>query len=340
MSRIQDAIDKSNKEAAERAAAEGGSKDAEQQTQQANQNSTEKPAESNGTQTQATEQKAPEYNEEGVLNFLSERQGTKFDSLDSVFKKPEPTNSFANEDVAKINKFVSETGRSPQEYYKMNRDINDVSDTDILRENYLENGGTEADFEIEYNLDLQPISEDDGYTAQEVASRDREIRKRDINLKKEATAARGKFDELKNKLSQPIEGFIKPEDKQNKGRENWSAQVSEAVQGFDLGIEGYKHESTPEELTERYSSIESVMDSFKNEKGEFQFKKMIRAFEVAKNIDSILKVTGQQSANSATEKIIEGMERPNSSQNEQQHVSDKDAEKEAIKAKLRNHYKR
>lgn len=255
-----------------------------------------------------------ELNDDVVLKYLSERQGKQISSFDDMFKDDEPKISFANEDVAKINKFVSETGRSPHEYFKINEDLSSKSDVDILRESYLEKGGSEEDFKIQYDLDISPLSEDDGYTSEDVNSRNREIKKRDLRIKEQAKSERAKISELHEKLSQPIEGFVKPEEVNQKGKEHWKASVTEAVKDLDLGIEGFKYEANPKELIERYSSIESIMDRFKDETGNFSYKKMIKSFETIENLDSILKVVASQSENVGTEKVIREIERPSGEQ--------------------------
>lgn len=259
-------------------------------------------------QSQVTEQKV-ELNDELVLGYLRENRGIEGNSFDEIFKKEEPKNVFVNEEVAKINKFIEETGRGVNDFFKLNEDLDSKSDVEILREEYLKSGGSNDTFDYKYDLDLQPLSEEDGYSKLEVDSRAREIKKRDLLIKEEANKARGKLNELKNKLSQPIEGYQKPGEKEQKGIEGWKTGVEQAIQGFDLGIEGYKYETPSNELAERYSNVESILDSFKKD-GQFDFKQMIRSLEIARNFESIAKVIQQNSSNAGVESTIKQLENP------------------------------
>lgn len=280
----------------------------EQQQQQQNENN-DSQEQQNQSQEQQQEAK-PEINDDLVLGYLRENRGIEADSIEDVFKPKEPVNQFANEEIAKINKFISDTGRDVQDYYSMNEDISEKSDTEILRAEYLRKGGSKEDFDVEYDLDLTPLSEDDGYSADEVSRRNRAIKKRDLRIKKEAQDGRSSINELKEKLSQPIEGFSKPGEKERQGAENWKNGVSEALKDFDLGIEGFKYESSPEELTERYSNIESLLNDFKGQDGNLNHKQLIKTLEIGKNIESILKVIKQQGVNSGTEDVIKKLENP------------------------------
>ena len=71
-----------------------------------------------------TQQQQPEVNAEDididseVLSFLSERLGRQFDSYDSISEALSYTPVEIDERVSAINKFVQETGRSPEDWYR------------------------------------------------------------------------------------------------------------------------------------------------------------------------------------------------------------------------------
>lgn len=279
------------------------------------------------------DEKKSSIDEDSVLKFLSEKRGMTFSSVDDIFKKEEPESPFANEEIAKINKFAKETGRGIDDYFKLNEDLETKDDITILREAYLSNGGLSSDFEIEYDLDLQELSEEDGYTEAEIKTSKREIHKRNLRVQKEAKEVRNSLNELKTKLNQPIDGFKKPVDT-NAGLEHWKNGVSEAAQNFDLGIEGYEYTADPKELTERYSTLESILDSFRDEKGVFNHSAMIKSFEISKNIESIVNAREKQAAAKAEEALIKKMENPGETSIKISGGENADPEEQAMRKKL------
>ena len=102
--------------------------EAPQQIQQEEPVQTENPVEQNNDRslnTESSNQPAQEVSQEptqseineGFINYMNEQFGTEFSSIDDAKNALSPREqSFANEQIAQMNKFVSETGRSVIDY--------------------------------------------------------------------------------------------------------------------------------------------------------------------------------------------------------------------------------
>ena len=269
----------------------------------------EKPVETNTEQVKESEKPVepvkPEITDDAVLMYLKDK-GVEVSSFDELNKKP-----FASTEVEEFNKFVEQTGRdSLDDYLKVKKDIDNISDVEIAREKYLlENpGATKEDFDVLYDLDLKPL-DPDTYTEEQVAERDRAIRKRDALIKLEGSRAKDYFKQLQEQIKTPVQ----KDDRQAQAEaENqaWKENISKALESLDLGVDGFNLNADKQTLADRYGSIENVVNSFKDESGNFNYNEFITALEFGRNRQNILNHIKQQGATQATEEILKTIEKP------------------------------
>tara|TARA_B100002049_G_scaffold145952_2_gene108421 strand:- start:1742 stop:2989 length:1248 start_codon:yes stop_codon:yes gene_type:complete len=90
----------------------------------------------------------PELNEEAFLSYIKEKKGFKGESLDELFKKPEPAaDPFEglSDEAVQFVKYNKETQRSYKEFEALNRDYSKVSPLEAAREKALAIGGDYID---------------------------------------------------------------------------------------------------------------------------------------------------------------------------------------------------
>ena len=86
------------------------------------------------------EEREDEYESDDydALDVLNEKHGTDYDNLDDLLDDLEDDqqgNEFASEQIAEMNRFVEETGRSAEDYFlTQSQDYNEMSDEEVIKE--------------------------------------------------------------------------------------------------------------------------------------------------------------------------------------------------------------
>jgi hypothetical protein len=101
------------------------------------------------------------------------------------------------EDVSAFLEYKKKTGRGFEDYVKLNRNFNDMNETQLLREYYK---ATEEDLDAE---DIQYMMEDFAYDSD--VDEDNVIKKKKLAFKKEIGKARKFFNEQKEMYKEPLE---------------------------------------------------------------------------------------------------------------------------------------
>lgn len=135
-----------------------------------------------------------EIDDEFVLSYIKQKTNKEFKSLDDIFvSKPEEL----PDDVAAFNKYKKETGRGIEDFVKLNRNIDDTDEDQLLTEYLLatEEGVDASDVslmleEFKYDEDL-----DD----------DSKINRKKLEKKKTLAKAKKYFSDLKENYLKPLE---------------------------------------------------------------------------------------------------------------------------------------
>lgn len=155
--------------------------------------SVEAPAE---TTTKENTTQSSELKEEDVLSFIKNRYNKEVSSVGDLFEKKE-SNEDLPEDVAAYLEYRKKTGRSFEDYSKLNRDFNAMDEKQLLREYY---SATEDALDSE---DIDYMMDDFSYDAE--IDEESVIKKKKVAFKKEIGKAKKFFEKQKEMYKEPLE---------------------------------------------------------------------------------------------------------------------------------------
>jgi hypothetical protein len=261
-----------------------------------------------GGGSQNIENQQPTIDNSIVMKYLSEQHKVSgFESVDELIAKVnQPAHQYANEEIAAIDKYVKETGRNAQDYYKLGQDYNSIDKIDRVKQHYRDKFPTMTDEMIEatLKLDLTPLesTEDHEYSDLEISERNRQILLRDANIEMIDEEARSAFNERKKHYSQPTDSKAQRE----ADLKAWQEGISSAAQNFDLGIEGYNYQKS-DTLPQRYATIETALSQFVGEGGGFDYKRFMQTVEAGLEMQNILSVIAKGGNASGQEQVLDEM---------------------------------
>jgi len=137
-----------------------------------------------------------ELNEEDVLSFIKNRYDKEVASVSDLFAEKE-ANVDIPEDVAAYLEYRKKTGRSFEDYSKLNRDFKAMDEKQLLREYY---HATEDSLDGD---DINYMLEDFAYDAD--VDEENVIKKKKLAFKKEIGKARKFFEAQKEMYKEPLE---------------------------------------------------------------------------------------------------------------------------------------
>lgn len=204
---------------------------------------------------------------------------------------------FANEQVAQLNKFIQDTGRSVDDYYRIQAlDVENMdAKTAVLHSMALENPDMTSDeinllFEDSYNLDEDEYSE-------------REIAVAKAKLKRDGNKAIDTLSNLKSEWQKPLpqqqsqQQEVQPYLPENFG-EVFKSQVSD-IESFEFSVND-KGDVFEYKIDDKYGESVKPIDPqdplgrYRDEKGNINASRMADEFALIDNIDSIIKSVWQQ----------------------------------------------
>lgn len=111
-----------------------------------------------------SETQANEIDDEAVLKYFKEKRGKELETLDDLFKEPEPAKDpyeGLSEEAAQFVKYNKETGRSYDDFKALNRDYTKTNPLEIAREKaismsdgYLDRSNVDEYLQEEFNMDV------------------------------------------------------------------------------------------------------------------------------------------------------------------------------------------
>ena len=160
--------------------------------------------ENNVEDTSATEKKeeveetkeTPSYTEEDVLSHINERYGKTINSLDELFEERSKSEELP-EDVAAYFKYKKDTGRSMEDFVKLNTDFSKVDPNKILANYYKTKDSYLDDEDIESMLEEFNYDED--------LDDEKDIKKIKLAKKRAVAEATSFFEDRKKEYSVPLE---------------------------------------------------------------------------------------------------------------------------------------
>lgn len=142
--------------------------------------------------------KPVELDDQSILNYLKERRNVEAESLDVLLNNDKQEAQPLPEDVANFMKYKQETGRSFEDYARLQQDWSAMDDTNVLREYYKQEKPHLDAEEIDYLINEEFSFDSD-------LDEEKDIKKKKIAYKEELYKARNHFEGMKEKYKAPLE---------------------------------------------------------------------------------------------------------------------------------------
>ena len=280
-----------------------------QEQQAAQPPATEVETETEDTAAAAVETKVPEtdgdFDESKILKYLSEKRGKEFNSLDDLFK-PEvkeivkEVNPIDDEEILTAYKYKKETNRSLQDFLESQKDINALSEEDIakkaLKSQYPDFNSSDIEFVLrdEYLVGVDRDDMDES-----------ELKRAELKFKRLVSDGKKMLNQEKENYRIPVK-TNNDHEKINAAREAWKTESQKALtdlKELDFGDYKYKIDGG-ENLSEKYSSLDSVLNHFKNESGFIDMKRMIATIEAGERRADAISALKTKIETEVTERIM------------------------------------
>lgn len=275
-----------------------------------------------------------ELKEEDVLSFIKNKYGRELTSLEEITAAREEAEELP-EDVAAYYKYKKETGRGIDDFVKLNRDIDSISDDKLLKE-YL--------MSTEEGLDEDDIdSLMDDFVYDEELDEESDIKKIKIKKKKAIAKAKKFFNEQKEQYKIPLEssgsrGSLSEDEgyqeykqyiesaktiqEENQRKSKWFTQKTNEVfsnefKGFEFKLDDNSVVFNPgdaAELKSLQSNPENFIKKFLDENGMISDAVGYhKSLAVAMNPEKFAKFFYEQGKSSATDGVMKTMKNINMS---------------------------
>ena len=139
-----------------------------------------------------------ELDDNSILNYLKDRHNLEVESIDVLKNTGQKQEQSLPEDIAKFMEYKKETGRSFEDYARLQQDWGQVDDTSVMREYYKQTKPHLDAEEIDYLM-----NEEFSYDSE--LDDDKDIKKKKIAYKEELYKARNHFEAQKEKYKAPLE---------------------------------------------------------------------------------------------------------------------------------------
>ena len=239
-----------------------------------------------------------------VLQFLSEKLGKDFESFDSISEAISYKPVEIDERVAAINKFVVETGRTPEEWYRyQSLDPSEMDEMSLVRlQVTAENPSLTSDdvsllLKNKYKVDKDFHSED-------------EVKLSKLQLKMDAEKARKSVSELRSSYEAPA---TETNNMDNPITEDWVKDMSAKTSNFgylefDLpGNETFKFgidDNYRKQLVQKNSRLDKYFEDYVGDSGDWNFEKLNAHRALVDNIDGIISSIYNQGLSDGTRGVV------------------------------------
>ena len=287
-------------------------------------------------ETEAPSANQQEYSEgdldSAVMSFLSERLGKDISSIDDLKNIQEVETKALDERIEAIAKFVEDTGRSPEDWFRYQslnpEGMDDMTAIQIEMANSYPNlSYEELNLLVgsKYKLDADVHTDD-------------EIKLSQLQLKIDAEKARGEINRIRDNYSSPE--VPEPESAAPKSMidDNWINQMSKEVDAltgleFDLGnnnlLEFGLDDQYKSQLKSKNARLDEYFDGFVNQDGKWDYDKLSSHMAVVDNVDKIVKSAytkglgdGQKNLLNTAANVSTDTPRQNTTQNQDTILSD------------------
>jgi hypothetical protein len=262
-----------------------------------------------------TEAEVIERNKNEFLRFVNEQFNQKFDSIES-FNDALSTKktSFANEQIEKMNNFVSETGRSIADYIRTQAvDYSKMSNEDIMRLSFKQENPELSMDEVNVLIDSKYKIDKDKYS-------DSEKTLGKIELKKDVAKARKNLIDMQEKYRTPVQNSNQDSPEQEAVRESWVSDMSSEVDEvesitFDINDSGEEftfalNDDHRKDLVDANSNLSDFFNQYINEDGNWDFDRLNTDMFVLRNFQDIIRSVANQYRSKGTEQVVRDIKNP------------------------------
>tara|TARA_R100000234_G_scaffold82879_1_gene52437 strand:- start:699 stop:1823 length:1125 start_codon:yes stop_codon:yes gene_type:complete len=297
-----------------------------QQTQQDAPVQTESPVEQDNNRSLNTESsnqpvqetvQQPDASEinEGFVAYMNEQFGTEFKSVDEAKSALSPKElNFANEQIAQMNKFVGETGRSVVDYLRTQTiDYTKMSNEDVMKVYMKQNSPELTNEEVNLLINSKyKLGEKDGNEAEKKLAQ--------IELKRDVINARKELINLQEQYRMPNENKGMSNEEVNEIREDWINNMKSEVNdveslSFEINDKGevfdfHLTDDHKRSLVESNSNLNDFFDRYVGEEGNWNFDKLNIDMFVLDNFEDIIRSVASQYRSKGTEQVIRDIKNP------------------------------
>ena len=238
----------------------------------------------------ATTEPSSEDIESAVINFLSDRLGREINSIDDLVQAQGSGAPALDERISAIAKFVEETGRAPEDWFRYQslnpEGMDDMTAIQIDMANAYPNLTYEELGLLmgsKYKLDPDIHTED-------------EIRLSKLQMKIDGDKARSEINRIRDSYSAPE--VQQAQQQESIINDDWIAQMSSEVDTltgleFDLGdnktFEFGLDDQYKSQLKSKNARLDEYFDEYVNQDGTWDYDKLSSHRAVVDNIDRIVK---------------------------------------------------
>lgn len=261
-----------------------------------------------------------EVYEDDALFVLNEKYGTDYNNLDELLDDldSEEESNFANEQIANMNRFVQETGRSVQDYYKTQTyDYEKMSDEDVVKEYLkLENPDlTQKEVDLFYN---STYKQGKGKYSEE----DTELGR--IHLKRDSAKAREELLDLQKEYWSPVENqermtqedmdrmedakldFLDDMDDELDDIDSLSFQINENGETFEYQLTDEDRNVVSDTL----ENLDEFFDGYRDEDGNWDKESLALDMIAMKLQNNIIRAVANQYRSKGTEQVLRDIKNP------------------------------
>ena len=255
-----------------------------------------------------------ERNKQEFLKFINEQFKQNFDSIDS-FNNALSTKktSFANEQIEKMNNFVSETGRTIADYIRTQAvDYSKMSNEDIMRLTLKQENP-------ELSMDEVNVLIESKYKLGKDKHSDAEKTLGKIELKKDVANARKNLIEMQEKYRMPVESNDNSAE-QETARKDWVNNMSSEVDEvesitFDINDSGEQFtfaltDDHRSDLVDANSNLNDFFNQYVDQEGSWDFDKLNTDMFVLRNFQDIIRSVANQYRSKGTEQVVKDIKNP------------------------------
>jgi hypothetical protein len=258
-----------------------------------------------------------------TLDMLNETYGTDYEDLDELLDdlEGEEKEGFASEQLEELNRFVSETGRSAQDYFRTQaQDYDEMSDSEVIKEYLsLENPDlSQKEIDLFYNSTYK--QDENKYSSEE-----NDLGK--IHLKRDVSKAREELKELQEEYWSPDENsdtytdeeIYEMEMETEAAREDFFDQMDEELDSIDsLTFQINENESFDYKLTdedkqvvgEAMSNLDDFFEPYMDEQGNIDRESLALDMMAMKLQGKIVRSVASQYRSKGSEQVLRDIKNP------------------------------